>query len=111
MVSPMSGWLVIAFYLAEALAYLVAIRWIARAWVADRWTVMRVAVGVGLLTILLVGLPVLLSAARQLIAVLLILVALAVFLIPVNTALFTYAEEHGAKEQLRRLFERKSRER
>lgn len=109
MVSAMSGWILFAFLVAEALAYLLAMRWIGRAWLAKRWSATRVAIAAGLLTTLLVGLPVMLSAMGegiQWLVALVLLVGLAGYLIASNIPLWTYAERHGVRDELRRLIDK-----
>ena len=104
-----SGWMVVAFYVAEALVYVLGLRWIARAWLSERWSARRVAIAAGLLTVLLVGLPIMLSAAQgaaQWIVVLVVLVVLAGYLVAVNVAMWGYAERHGVRDELRRLYDK-----
>jgi hypothetical protein len=101
----MSGWVVVGFYLALALAYLLALRWISRAWLEERWSARRVAIATGLLTTLAVGLPVLVSGVRDStwIVGLVLLLGLTGFLISHGLTLWNYAERHGVRDELRRL--------
>lgn len=110
----MSGWIVVAFFLGEGAVYLWAMQRIARNWLSDRWSAARSAVAAGILTALLVGLPIFLSGMRERadwLVGLLVIVVVAGIVISRSLTLWTYAERHGVKDQLRRQFARKHRPR
>jgi hypothetical protein len=75
------------------------------AWLAELWSARRVAITTGLLTTLAVGLPMMITGMRDgsWIVGLVLLLALAGFLISHGLALWGYAEKHGVRDELRRL--------
>jgi hypothetical protein len=102
------SWISIAGFLGVVLAYVIALQWIGRAWLSERWSARRAAVAAGALIILLVVLPASISADRDGNWIdLLVLVFLASVIISSNLTIWTYAERHGVRDELRRLFARK----